>query len=80
MKQYFKQCKLQMDTNSGCTITTSWIPEKKAVLGNTVYLEPRGGKRTGPWEVVRVGSARMEQKEVLEREQDHKKTRGVSDI
>ena len=78
--QYYKQCKLQMKLPGGLRITTSWIPEHKAVLGKSIHLEPRGEDRTGPWEVVHVSVAKQELEETIERSRDYTKQRKASDV
>jgi len=77
---YYRQCKLQMTLPDKVVVTTSWIPEDKAQMGKLIDLEPRGGKRTGPWEVVLVGSVKVEFHEALDRSQDYKHQREASDI
>jgi len=67
--KYF-QCKFK----KGNCEQTSWIPEKYAKKGKFLKLKDDNG-----WEVIDVSSA-MEEAQVKERSQDHKKTRLASDI
>jgi len=64
------QCKMR----KGSTEATSWIPEKFAKKGKYLKLKGDNG-----WQVISVGTA-AEEKSVLARERDFKKTRKASDI
>ena len=74
---YYKQCMMKRKNET----TTSWIPEKFAIKDKIIKLENREtGKWTDGWRIVIIGLKRRESKEVVERSQDHKKTRKASDI
>lgn len=82
---FFRQCKLQMALPDKTVIMTTYLSEVvpkmgKLAVGKKVDLEPRGEKRTGPWEIVFISKHRMTFADVLARSQDHKHQREASDI
>ena len=66
----FYQCKLR----KGSIEDISWIPEKYAEKGKFLRIKDDNG-----WEVIEVFSF-MDEKELIPRSQDYKKTRIASDI
>jgi hypothetical protein len=71
---YHRQCKLKR----GDAVTVSWIPENFAVKGKVVKLKDRGIWVDG-WKVDFVGT-RLPTKYVINRSQDYKNQRKVTDI
>lgn len=49
---YYRQCQLE----KGCTITTSWIPEKFAIKGKCVKLKKKNDEWDDGWTVREVFS------------------------
>jgi len=77
----FKQCTLHRKGDGVTMVTTTWLPEKYAKKGRFIRLKDRDtGQWHDHWEVRQVGSVFREGEEVVERSQDHKKTRAASDI
>lgn len=72
---FYKQCKL----NRNDTITTAWIPETLAKVGKYVELKEDQGWVNG-WRIEEVSNIRLEESVMLERAEDHKRTRKASDI
>jgi hypothetical protein len=70
----YNQCTLQR----GNTKTVSWIPDKFAHIDKFLKLKGDDGWEDG-WQVTSVGTA-MDEKIVIARERDYKKTRKASDI
>ncbi|MBD3406186.1 MAG: hypothetical protein GF411_08755 [Candidatus Lokiarchaeota archaeon] len=81
MMIYYKQCLMVRVLEDKKEILTSWIPEKYAIRGKVIKLQNRESKEwTDGWEIILVGTRRREEKEVIERGQDYKKTRKSSDV
>lgn len=76
--EYYVQCKFKQ----GDAVTTTWIPERGAKVGNTMELIDKNTKETlcGRWECVEVYDTRMSAEMVRKRERDHLKHRKFSDI
>lgn len=59
---------------------TAWIPEATAVKGSIVDLDdPTHGESKG-WEVLSVGTTKVDSKWANERSRDHLHMRSMSDI
>lgn len=71
---YHVQCLLKNNN----TFQTSWIPKKYATLGKILKLKENGIWTNG-WEVVTCGHKELSKK-ILEREQNYKKMRKITDI
>lgn len=66
----FKQCTLEKNNIK----QTAWIPEEFAHIGKILKIKEDNG-----WKVLSVGSQRLTQDYVSEREQDYKNQRLASD-
>lgn len=73
--QYYKQCRL----TKGTEVQVVWLPEKFAKLNKYLELQEDKGWENG-WKVIEVNKTRLDEKNLLERSQDYKKTRQASDI
>ncbi len=56
MSNMYRQCKLVKKTLKGEIQTTSYIPEKNAVVGRVLELKNRQGVFEGGWEVMSAGT------------------------
>jgi len=75
MAKFYRQCNLER----GSTMTTSWIPERIARVGQQVKLKKRKSDPWEYWTVVAVGS-REDEETVRAMNQQYKWTRPYSDI
>ena len=55
-QQLYRQCLLIRKTMTGDVKTTSYIPEKFAVVGRVIELKNKQGDFVGGWEVICAGS------------------------
>jgi len=69
------QCQLAR----GTTDTTTWLPQKYAVVGDFVKLRDDDGVWQDGWEVMVTGTV-LPTDVVMERERDHLHQREASDI
>lgn len=77
----FYQCTMEREEEVGKAVTTSWLPEKFARIGQVVKLQNRATKEwSDGWIIKCVSSLSREKSEVIERSQDHKRQRKASDI
>ena len=56
---YFKQCKLIRRVLDGVIVTTSYIPEKHAIISKTLRLKNDDGTWTDGWMVLEVYGERI---------------------
>lgn len=71
----YRQCKLEK--GGGCVVTTSYIPEKYAIVGDVVKLKDNTGWDDG-WVVVSVGHSRNDAPEVRKMIRGHRRATGDS--
>ena len=71
----YRQCTLQREN----TKQVLWLKEKIAKKGFTVKLKNDDGTWDEGWKVIDV-NGKLEEKYLLERSQDYKRTRNASDI
>jgi len=74
--KFYRQCNLEKPNG---TLTTSWIPERVAKVGQLVRLKKRKRDPWEEWTVVSVGS-RADEETVQGYSQQYKWTRPHSDI
>ncbi len=72
---YYRQCLLQKSN----LFKTTWIPEKYAKLNKYLELQEDNSWDNG-WQVIAISKVRLDEKNLIERSQDYKKTREASDI
>jgi hypothetical protein len=72
---YYRQCILQKNSLT----KTAWLPEKFAKFGKYLELQEDDYWDDG-WLVITVSKARLDEKQLIERSQDYKKTRNASHI
>jgi hypothetical protein len=78
---YYRQCTLDRQLAGARMVLTTWLPEKYAVMDRVLELQDRNsGEWHNGWVVRQVGTVRKPEPEVVERSQDHKRTRKASDI
>jgi hypothetical protein len=70
---------VQCNLKKGDLYQTSWIPKKIAKLNTIVKLKEEDGTWDEGWEVTHVGSE-LDTKTVLERRNDHKNMKKMTDI
>lgn len=76
MKTKYLQCNLK----KGNLSTTSWIPENHAIKNKIVKLKQDNGSWDNGWEVIEIGTVRLDEEYVSERSRDYTKQRDASDI
>lgn len=77
MKEYFlRQCKLRNDNR----YTVSYIPEKYAILGDTLRLKDHNGIWTDGWVVELVGTGRVSYKDIPDISTAYRRHRSTTDI
>ena len=77
----FRQCIMERTINGQNQITTSWLPEKYAILNKIVKLKNRATEEwSDGWIVKNVSSMFQEKEEVIERSRDYDRQRKHSDI
>jgi len=78
---YYRQCLMKRKINDNVQAVTSWIPEKYAIKDKVIKLQSRETKEwSDGWIVTMIGIKRIDEKQVVVRSQDYKKTRKASDI
>ena len=77
----FYQCTMEKNEGEVKSFLTSWIPEKFANKGRVLELKCREtGTWSNGWIVKSVGSFQRDKTEVIQRSQDYKTMKRVTDI
>ena len=78
-QKIYKQCHLEKNVQGNVVKTTSWLPEKFAVVGKPVGLKDSIGNWDEGWTVSSVGASKNA--EQIERQhRQHKNHRKATDI
>lgn len=79
---YYRQCTYEspLPDGRGVTQSVSWLPEKYAVLGKSIYFGKKTKTPNKIWTVTSVGDIRQSEEYLKKHERDYKTQRQASDI
>jgi len=78
---FYRQCNVRRPSSSdhGWVLTTTWLPEKYAVVGKYLRLKNKHGNWENHWQVLSAGERKTEQY-VFACERDFLNQRSASDV
>ena len=76
----YRQCNLSRRTSDTLSVTTTWLPEKFAIMGKYLKLMNGEGEFVNGWQVDSVSDVARDGRYLNTQSQTYKKTRKASDI